>query len=339
MATIYKRGKIWWLAYNIGGKRVQQSIGCCPKKIAEIAKSDIEVKLAKNRAGFFTEDRKLSDCFPEFLSHVAVHTKATTTRRYTQIIGHFQKFLQEEDPPPVNLSQIQPKMIETYKLHRLNFVKPQTVNYEIARIHRFFNYALELGYIQENPTEKIKKIKRPPRKAPRFLSKEEIGSLLKECKPNLAQIIRVLLNTGMRWGELQNLEWEDINWKKKQIQIRIKKYWSPKGGERKVPMNDTVQRTLKNLPRLNGWVFTTKTGSQVRHSHTWARVKTACKKAGLVDVSIHTFRHTFASHLASRGVSLYLIQKLVGHRSIKTTEIYAHVFPDNLAAVVSRLEL
>ena len=105
MATLYKRGKVWYVIYNLNGKQHWRAIGKS-KRIAGLALKDIEVKLAKNSAGFFTEDRKLSVCFPEFLSHVAVHTKTTTTRRYTQIISHFQKFLQDQDPPPVNLSQI-----------------------------------------------------------------------------------------------------------------------------------------------------------------------------------------------------------------------------------------
>jgi len=81
---------------------------------------------------------------------------------------------------------------------------------------------MEMKYIQENPTQKIKKIRKPQRKAPRFLTKEEIVSLLTKCSPSLVNIVKMLLNMGMRWGELRNLEWDDINWNEKVIYIRKK---------------------------------------------------------------------------------------------------------------------
>ena len=338
MASIYKRGKVWWLAYIIDGKRIQKSIGHS-KKIAELAKSDIEVKIAKRRAGFFVSDKRLTDYIPQFLSYVRVHVKPSTTKRYVQIINHLSDFLGTLEDPPAKLSQITPPIIEQYKLHRLGFVKPQTVNYELTCLHHFFRYAVEMKYIQSNPTQEIKKIRKPQRKAPRFLTREEIAKLLTKANPSLNNIIRFLLNTGLRWGELRSLEWNDIDWNERIIHIRIKENWSPKGGERKVPINDTVISIIKSLPKREDFVFTTKTGSQVRQQGTWTAFKLACRRAGIENATLHSLRHTFASHLVMAGVDLATVSKLLGHRDISTTMIYSHLSPDHLQQAVEKLRL
>jgi len=221
MARIFKVKKSWYIDYNLDGKRIKKAIGKS-KQIAQLALSDIEVKIAKRRAGFFVSDKKLTDYIPQFLSYIKVHVKPSTAKRYVQIISHLSQYFDTLEDPPTKLSQVTPPIIEEYKLHRLEFVKSQTVNYELTCLHHFFRYATEMKYIQENPTQKIKKIRKPQRKAPRFLTKEEIVSLLTKCSPSLVSIVKMLLNTGMRWGELRNLEWDDINWNEKVIYIRKK---------------------------------------------------------------------------------------------------------------------
>jgi len=206
-------------------------------------------------------------------------------------------------------------------------------------LHHFFRHAIVMQYIQENPTQKIKKIRKPQRKAPRFLTKEEIGNLLTKCSPSLVNIVKMLLNTGMRWGELQNLEWEDVDWNENVLHIRIKEDWSPKGGERKVPMNDVVSNILRNIQSRSGWVFTTKTGSQVRQQGTWSAFKLACQRAGIDNATLHSLRHSFASHLVMAGVDLATVSKLLGHKDISTTMIYSHLSPDHLRGAVEKLEL
>lgn len=364
MGTIRKLTKSWWIDYRIDGKRFRKRIGHS-KQIAQLALSDIEVKIAKKRAGFFISDKKISDYIPQFLSYVRVHVKPSTAKRYDQIISHLSHFLGTLEDPPIKLSQITPPVIEQYKLYRLGFVKPQTVNYELTCLHHFFRYAVEMKYIQSNPTQQIKKIRKPQRKAPRFLTKEEILSLLSKCSPGLSDIVKVLLNTGMRWGELRNLEWNDIDWNEKVIHIRIKEDWSPKGGERKVPMNNAVISILKsilaktptqwnkNVPngnnyfakrlktgtKRNRWVFTTKTGSQVRQQGTWSAFKLACRRAGIENATLHSLRHTFASHLVMAGVDLTTVSKLLGHKDISTTMIYSHLSPEHLRGAVEKLNL
>jgi len=338
MGVIRKRGKTWYIDYMLDGKRIVKAIGRS-KQIAQLALSDIEVKIAKRRAGFFVSDKRLADYIQQFLAYIRVHVKPSTTKRYVQIINHLEDFLTTLEDPPAKLSHITPPLIEQYKLHRLGFVKPQTVNYELTCLHHFFRYAMEMKYIQSNPTQEIKKIRKPQRKAPRYLTKEEIVNLLTKCSPSLVNIVKMLLNTGMRWGELQNLEWNDVDWNEKVLHIRIKEDWSPKGGERKVPMNNVIINILKIIQNRSGWVFTTKTGSQVRQQGTWSAFKLACRRAGIDNATLHSLRHSFASHLVMAGVDLATVSKLLGHKDISTTMIYSHLSPDHLRGAVEKLDL
>ena len=348
MARIFKIKKSWYLDYNLDGKRIRKVIGQS-KRIAGLAKADIEVKIAKRRAGFLIIDKKLSDYISQFISYVRIHSKPLTTKRYSQIVEHLSNFLNTLEDPPNRLSQITPPIIEQYKLYRLELVKPQTINFELTLLHRFFGYAMEMKYIQSNPTQDIKKIRTFQRKVPRFLTKEEIERLLDKCTPNIKNIVKFLINTGMRWGELRNLEWEDVDWNENVLHIRIKENWSPKGGERKIPMNDAVCSILKNVQSkvnfpdgnksFHRWIFTTKTGSQVRQQGTWTAFKLACRKAGIEDATLHSLRHTFASHLVMAGVDLATVSKLLGHKDISTTMIYSHLSPDHLRGAVEKLTL
>jgi len=149
----------------------------------------------------------------------------------------------------------------------------------------------------------------------------------------------------MRKFELENLQWADVDRERKRICIRHKPDWSPKSGERDLPMND---RLVTLFTRMQHDVEAAKPRDYVfsvvrsRHSGNWIReqlIKTA-RKAGIEDLTkLHTLRHTFASHLVMKGVDLPTVQKLMGHSDIQTTMIYAHLAPNHLADAVNKLEL
>jgi len=160
MATVRKRGKAWCIDYRVGGKRIVKAIGPY-KEIAKLALADIEVEIARSRAGFAILDKKLSEYVPQFLSYIRIHSKPLTLKRYVPIVRNFTEFLKALPEPPVRLSKVTPSIIEQCKLHRLNFIKPQTINFELTFLHHFFRYACATKYIKENPTQNIKKKDKP----------------------------------------------------------------------------------------------------------------------------------------------------------------------------------
>ena len=101
-------------------------------------------------------------------------------------------------------------------------------------------------------------------------------------------------------------------------------------------MNDELYNALRNLDKKSKWIFSTLTGNQVRHLRD--DLVRLCGKLAIKNVNLHTFRHTFASHLIMSGVDLPTVQKLLGHKDIQTTMIYAHLAPEHLKHAVQKLE-
>jgi len=333
MATIRKIGKSWWVDYRVNGKRFRKRIGRS-KRIAELALKDIEVKIAKRRAGLETLTHKpLPDYIKEFEEYLTYHVKPRTKQRYMEAVRYLKAHLAENYPYLRLVSDITSQVIESYKIKRLNLgKKPATVNNELTSLKRFFSIAQKRGYTLKNPVKEVEMLKIEAR-IPRFLSEEEIKNILEKAEGEVKKIILILLNTGMRAGELTNLTWQDIDWQNRLIHIKETKIRK----ERKIPLNKTCLEILKHLPRKGKFVFTSKNGKRMHRNRILEKVKEVYKKAGIENANVHTLRHTFASHLVMRGVDLYTVAKLLGHSDISTTQVYAHLSSKHLKGAVEKL--
>jgi len=153
-------------------------------------------------------------------------------------------------------------------------------------------------------------------------------------EPEWRAMVMVALNTGLRLGEVTALQWDDCDLVAGRILVRRSSWHGilglPKSGKaREVPMNPTVVETLRQHRHLRGpWVFCQPDGSMLIQHHCKPPLRRACKRAGLRQVQWHLLRHTFASHLVMRGISLKAVQELLGHASIEMTMRYAHLSPD-----------
>jgi len=125
--------------------------------------------------------------------------------------------------------------------------------------------------------------------------------------------------------------------------VRKKDFWVPKAGEREVPLNDGMMAILEKMRPKNvngdGFVFPGKDGEAMKRRLRKDLIRIA-KKAEIENfTSVHSLRHTFASHLVMKGVDLPTVQKLLGHSDIQTTMIYSHLAPDHLVDAVNKLKL
>jgi len=364
MGNIYKRGKIWYIDIRVKGRRVRRRIGSS-KRIAELALKDAEVKAAKEEFGFAQNDITIDKYMAQFLDYSRANHRESTTNRYRAVIDHFKEFLEAKQDITF-MSEITTEIVDQYKVFRKNsLVNPNghpvesdedieeytrkgarahTINFEIAALKTIFNVAIKWGYLKENPTKGIKKLKVTDSKALKFLSIEECQKLLNACPPDLHPIYFTFLNTGMRKAELENLEWDDIDFKRRKIKIRRKEFWQPKTSEREIPINHQLFDLLEKLKSKNEdgldsrFVFPDKNGNQIKTKLRRRLIKIA-KDAGIDGLTkLHTLRHTFASHLVMNGVDLPTVKKLMGHSDIQTTMIYAHLAPDHLEKAVDRLD-
>jgi integrase/recombinase XerD len=175
---------------------------------------------------------------------------------------------------------------------------------------------------------------------PRVLSESEVRRLL-DSAPNLKEqmILMTLYSTGLRLKELTHLQIKDIDSNKMQIRVR-----QGKGAkDRNVVLSRTLLEGLRRYflsYRPESWLFFGATRQQPLSDQTVQRmVRRLSAKAGLrAGVTTHTLRHSFATHLLEHGTELPYIQELLGHKSIKTTMLYARVSPPALRKVISPLD-
>lgn len=213
--------------------------------------------------------------------------------------------------------------------------KLQKENYTAKSISRktnstktFFRFLEINEYITDNPANLIShpKFETAP---PRILSKMEYRALRDACRDDIrvSAIIEILLQTGIRIGELRNLTKEDanLNDKKNSGELNIKPEHRHKG--RIVPLNkaaaQAVNHYLKIRPEAKEkTLFVTKTGRPLLIRNIRSAINRYFKKAGIKDATVNDLRHTFIAHHLMAGTSLILISKIVGHKRLSTTEKY-----------------
>lgn len=168
-------------------------------------------------------------------------------------------------------------------------VERSTVNTELKAIKRFFNRAVELNYLKDSPARKVKLLTMA-RKNPRFFSEAEASLIIETCEAGWVRDICItLLYTGLRIGELANLEWSDIDFEGRRILIRPKDFWKPKGNEeRLIPMHDGVFYILLNRERKSRWIFTKADGNKINIQTLEARFRNQLIRLKISDVSLHT---------------------------------------------------
>jgi integrase len=364
MGSVYKRGGNWYIDIRIKRRRVRRKVGTS-KKLAELALKDAEVKAARHEFGFTNNDIAIDKFFNRFLEYSRVSHQPATTARYCVVLDHFKAFITSY-PQVTVLSEISADLVDRYKVFRkegrMNAdsqvvesqtegtehpekrgARAHTVNFEIRTLKLVFNLAIKWGYLKENPTKEVAKLKVNDSKAPRFLTVDECKRLLEACSPELYPIYFTFLNTGMRKAELENLGWDDVDLERRKISIRHKESWQPKTGEREIPINDALYELLQNLKQHNAatlvskYVFCARDGGKLKTKLREKLIKIG-QRARIESLTrLHTHRHTFASHLVMQGVDLPTVQKLMGHADIQTTMIYAHLAPDHLADAVNKL--
>ncbi len=231
---------------------------------------------------------------------------------------------------------------EAIKLHKSLSNTPRWANYALTVLSSFMSWCEDFGYRPENsnPCKNIKRFKENKRQ--RYLSSDEftlIGAALSHLEQKgkisiyAAAAIRLLIFTGARSAEILKLNHANISYDKKMLFLS-----DSKTGEKTIKLNEPAIEILRALPRqINSdyVIIGQRTGKHmVNISKPW---KLVCKTAGVEDCRLHDLRHSYASVLASQGVSLLLIGKLLGHSNPQTTARYAHLVDDVVTAANDQL--
>ena len=213
---------------------------------------------------------------------------------------------------------------------------PGNANHGLATLRQIMNFAVACGHIDVNPVRGLKMNRRPA--LTRFLSREEVARLhdvldrqTRKGGRQQADIIRLLMLTGCRRGEIVNLRWSEV----REDALVLA---DSKTGPRRVPLSAAARCILERQSR-NGspFVFPSPVNPERPRSHElplWNRVR---REAGVEDVRLHDLRHTFASHAVMNGVPVPVVSRLLGHSNTRMTLRYAHLGDREVAAAARRV--
>ena len=322
------------------GSRIRRTVKC---NVTTAKQIEAEIKLKLVRGETIADHRsfiKLKDFVKkEYLRYSQENKSKGTFKRERGVINAWLLPLFGHKP----LHEISQLDVEKLKREMLQANRaPRSVQYTITILRNILNRADELNYKTppKDPTKRVKVPKVDNRRV-RFLTYQEAISLLEEIKKHSQQTYEICflaLYTGMRFGEIASLTWQDIDFKNRLIHIKDTKNRENRVAYMTDELVELLQARKKRLGRKNTTkdkpVFLDEKGNKlVRVSKTFER---AVNKLGLNDfitdrrdkVVFHTLRHTFASWLAMSGVPIYTIKELMGHKSIEMTERYSHLAPD-----------
>ena len=338
--SLFKRSNhFWYILYTQEGRTKWKSTGETLKSKALKKLTEFK-KLCESKP----KPTSLSQFWNEFKRFAKANYSKTTLGLMETAISHLKSITGE-----CLLPSITPEHVDRYKTLRLTTVNkldrkvsPVTINAELRGLRSVFNTAIRWKLLESNPFAKLQMLQSPD-VPPAYLSKEDFQKLLALINEAwLKDVIIFGTLTGMRRGEILNLKWSDIDLQRRIIQVQSSLTFQTKQGKRRVvPMNDIIFHMLTS--RMNNsvseFVFSYR-NKQIDEDILTHRFKEYVLNAGLNPrLHFHSLRHTFASWLVQDGVSLYEVQKLLGHSNIAVTQVYSHLQPEGLHSTVNRISI
>ncbi|MCL1141283.1 site-specific tyrosine recombinase XerD [Shewanella gaetbuli] len=257
-----------------------------------------------------------------------------TLSSYRTDLCHFERFVLSQSS---TLLDVNDALIKAYLAERFEqqFAKSSTARL-LSSLRRFYGYLVLYNHIQKDPTSLIESPKLN-RALPDALSEAQIDALLSEpdvddpIESRDKAMLELLYATGLRVTELVSLTMDQISLRQGVVRV------TGKGGkERLVPLGELaveeVEHYIKSArPALlnmkqSDVLFPSKRGQMMTRQTFWHRIKLYAVRAGITThLSPHTLRHAFATHLLNHGADLRVVQLLLGHSDLSTTQIYTHV--------------
>ncbi|MDH4186041.1 MAG: tyrosine-type recombinase/integrase [Nitrospira sp.] len=332
---LVKRGTVWWMDFMFHGARVRRSTGTSDKRLA--AKILAKVTTQVVEGAFFDKAEEPNYTFGEMMKRYLAERsvlKAPKSRvRDGSALKHLLPIFGE-----MVLSEVTPKTLAAYRSQRRTAgAATATINKELQLVRHAFNVAMrEWEWCHTNPMHRVA-LESAHNAVDRWLTEDEEVRLFQAAPPWLQEIMAFALNTGMRQGEILALQWQDVDFYRGTLVVM-----KSKNRERRtIPLNNIVFALLtekKAAGREDGPVFVTGQGNPLKVRYLVRTFTKARNRAGIQDFRFHDLRHTFASRLVQRGIDLYKVQRLLGHKTGIMTQRYAHHCPESLRDGVRVLE-
>lgn len=294
--------------------------------------------------------------FDQFTAYLRKQERsAKTIRSYLSDLHQFATWFAQTNGEAVTPQAVTPTDLREYRQYMLitQRLAANTINRRLAALSTYLAWGVEIGALDYNPAQKVKGVGKQPL-APQWLTKTEQGRLERTAETDMQNartepakrwaqrdyaLIMLLLNTGLRAGEVCALTVGDITLSDRKGQVMVR---SGKGTkQRLLPLNQPVREALSGWLKLRPaspktQVFLGQRGDALTES-ALRRILDALSRRADVDASPHTLRHTFGKRLVDNGITLEKVATLMGHSNLNTTRIYITPGQQDLERAVETL--
>ncbi len=239
----------------------------------------------------------------------------------------------------IQLTDLTSNKVTEYLHFRLRNGSVYVARRDMAYLSGSFRYAIAQNYLSSNPCKGIFRFK-VPEKQPVFFSKEDLGKLLEVIdNEDIKDITLFAVNTGLRQMELISLEWSQINFVDRIVMLDNRKHLTKTRKVRAIPLTHIALNVLQKRRVYNHTRIFTYQGQPMKQLFLSHKFKKYIYRTNINQaLNFHSLRHTFCSWLIQKGAPIYQVSRLMGHSSIKTTEIYAHLRRDDLISTIKLLD-
>ena len=344
--TIFKRGKNWWVSYQLDRKQQRQSLSTQSKKEARRKALIIEVDLLQGTHKATLPPVLITEVIEEYLAHLTTEGRAEKTlSKYQYTLNLFAELAKTLGK--TSLHQINLRTVDAYRKMRTDEKRsPKTIHCDTYIIRQLVNFALTRRMIGKDPLKGLKN-PQPKRTEQPCWTPSELEQIVGAADEPQKSMFIAYADTGMRFGELQWLTWDDVDFEKNMIHIRPKEGWKPKTGEsRKIAMTNRLKQVLQRQPRDFRWVFTAPPSTkypagdnQISERRLLRSLKRLLKRIGLSTTGkLHTFRHSFISKALARGIASTTVKRFTGHVSDEIMDLYNHIHDEEAQSAIQKFE-
>jgi len=344
--TVFRHGKSWWCDFCFSRIRYRERTSATTRdaalQVEAVRRAELAAVAGERPAQ--RSPRFLDFAYREFRQWCAIEHRdcPSTYARYMRSIKALSTFFGTRSLVSINAG-----MVEQYKIYRSQqprkhardgrLVSPAAVNRDLAVLRILFNYALRLGRVAQNPVTQVKFFREWSNHT-RVLSAEEEQRYLAVASPCLRDVAVVILETGMRPGEIFRLRTDDVDLNLRSVPIRTGK---TANATRHIPLTERAFQTLARRVKktTTGWLFPcpfdeSKPVKDVRKAHD-----AAVRRSRIFPpFRLYDLRHTALTRMAMAGMDLPTLKELAGHSQIQMTMRYVHPTPEHKRLAIAKFE-
>jgi len=319
MATVYRRGKVWWVRFQWNGTEVRQSARTTAKGEAREYLEQLQAQYRQLTLGGRPRVT-FDDAAVRYITEVLPSKEVSTIASYQQSLRVLTETFGGK-----YLDEIDRKVIAAFEAQQAKRISPSKLKHYRAALSGVFKVALRHDLTDKNPCRDLDPIKVSNARY-RFLKPEEWKKLHKALPEPDKSIAEISVLRGLRCGEVLSLDWSHIDFDRDEISLFKTKNHFP----RVLPLEGAADVFRRLGPKNGGPVFHNGRGVPLAVAEVTRRVNAVARAQKIPDFTFHDLRHTYASWYVQGGGDLYRLQLILGHKSPTMTQRYAHLSVDHL---------